>query len=118
MKFCGAMTYYFIFALLAFTLTGCSLSSEKQEIPLEEHGPLELWLASASQGDETIIDDPSFGKQVRVCAGEEFKSASGQHCRQGTVVAGQTDMEMVVVCRGTDGIWRMAPRVWATGVKP
>lgn len=97
-------------------LAGCALFSDTPPPPAYEPGPLEAYLVSAGSGDSTTLDDPQFGKNVRVTLDDSFTSAKGESCKRATVLAGLREAEVVVICRNAGGQWRMAPRVWGHGI--
>ena len=59
---------------------------------------------------------PDFGKGVRVSLDELFTSAKGEDCKRGTVLSGQREAEVIVICKDDKGRWTMAPRVWGQGL--
>ena len=99
-----------------FLLAGCGLFTDPPPPPAYQPGPVEAYLISASAGESTTLDDPAFGKSVRVTLDDGFTSAKGEECKRATVLAGQKEAEVVVICRDGEGQWRMAPRVWGQGI--
>ncbi|MGE9986671.1 DVU3141 family protein [Desulfovibrio sp. SGI.169] len=97
-------------------LAGCGLFSDAPPPPAYQPGPLEAYLVSAGKGDSATLDDPEFGKNIRVTLDDSFTSARGESCKRGIVLAGQKEAEVVVVCRNAEGQWRLAPRVWGHGI--
>ena len=67
-------------------------------------------------GETATVDDPDFGKGVRVSLDELFTSAKGEDCKRGTVLSGQREAEVIVICKDDKGRWTMAPRVWGQGL--
>lgn len=103
-------------ALLVFLMGACSLSTPPVEEP--QYSPLVACLASADKDVVTVLDDPDFGEQVSVTAGEYFVSASGENCRRGSVLSAGHEAEVVVICKQENGFWRLAPRIWGQGLRP
>lgn len=103
---------------LMLLLHGCGLLADAPAPPQTPPGPVEAYMISANPGDSTTLDDPVFGKHVRVTLATGFTSAKGEECKRGTVVSGQKEAEVVVICRNSEGEWRMAPRVWGQGIEP
>ncbi len=101
---------------LFLPLAGCGLFSDPPPPPAYQPGPVEAYLISADKRDSTTLDDPAFGKNVRVTLDDGFTSAKGESCKRATVLAGQKEAEVVVICRDGEGQWRMAPRVWGQGI--
>ena len=85
---------------LFLPLAGCGLFSDPPPPPAYQPGPVEAYLAPA---DRVTLDD-------------SFTSAKGESCKRATVLAGQREAEVVVICRNAEGQWRMAPRVWGQGI--
>lgn len=64
------------------------------------------------------ISDPEFGADLRITLEQEFLSAAGETCRRASLLSPRGEAEMVVMCRGNDGLWTLAPRVWGQGLSP
>ena len=58
-------------------------------------------------GETATVDDPDFGKGVRVSLDELFTSAKGEDCKRGTVLSGQREAEVIVICKDDKGRWNM-----------
>ena len=58
-------------------------------------------------GETATVDDPDFGKGVHVSLDELFTSAKGEDCKRGTVLSGQREAEVIVICRDSKGHWNM-----------
>ncbi|WP_165071688.1 DVU3141 family protein [Desulfovibrio sp. ZJ200] len=102
---------------LVVLLHGCGLFADAPPLPPQTPpGPVEAYMISANPGDSTTIDDPNFGKNVRVTLENGFTSAKGEECKRASVLSGQKEAEVVVICRNSEGEWRMAPRVWGHGI--
>jgi len=103
-------------ALLAtLLLGGCGFggSSAQPETP---PGPVTAFMIVSNVGETATVTDPDFGKNVHVSLDELFTSAKGEDCKRGTVLSGQREAEVVVICRDDKGHWGMAPRVWGQGI--
>lgn len=103
-------------AALALPTGGCSFSSPAPA-PEAPPGPVTAYMISALPGETATLDDPDFGREVRVSVQESFVSAKNENCKRGTVLAAPREAEVVVICRDqTTGRWSMAPRVWGQGI--
>lgn len=90
-----------------------------EESPIDEpvvEAPLLEFLATHEGGTSATLDDPEFGKGVRVFIEGAFLSASGQECRRATLLSRNGEAEVVVACKGDDGKWVLAPRIWGQGI--
>lgn len=101
---------------LLLPLHGCGLFADTPAQPQTPPGPVEAYMISANPGDSTTLEDPGFGKNVRVTLDNGFTSAKGEECKRATVLSGQKEAEVVVICRNSEGQWRMAPRVWGQSI--
>lgn len=101
---------------LVLLLHGCGLFADAPVPPQTPPGPVEAYMISANPGDSATLEDPGFGKNVRVTLDNGFTSAKGEKCKRATVLSGQKEAEVVVICRNSEGEWRMAPRVWGHGI--
>ena len=101
--------------LLALPLAACGLGEtpQREETP---PGPVENFMIISTPGQTTVLDDVQFGQGVNVSVDEVFTSAKGENCKRGTVLAGQKEAEVVVICQDAQGRWIMAPRVWGQGI--
>ena len=101
--------------LLVLSLSACGLgeSPQRDETP---PGPVENLMIISTPGQTTVLDDVQFGQGVNVSVDEVFTSAKGESCKRGTVLAGQKEAEVVVICQDAQGRWIMAPRVWGQGI--
>ena len=97
-------------------LAACAGTTPPQEAPV--YTPVVACLATAETDSLTDLEDSEFGGQVSVRAGEHFTSAAGEECRRGSVLSAGHEAEVVVICKGADGYWRMAPRIWGQRVRP
>lgn len=103
-------------ALLSLALlTACADTTPTPERP--DYTPVVACLVAAETGSMTDLEDSDFGGLVSVRAGEHFTSAAGEECRRGSVLSAGHEAEVVVICKGADGTWRMAPRIWGQRVK-
>ena len=100
-------------------LSGCLFAKNPPEPPAEPAPPTPLaaYMIGHAPGDSTTLDDPDFGQQVRVTMQHEFTSAIGEPCKSASLLAGQRESEIAVICQKLDGTWRMAPRVWGQGIQ-
>ena len=101
--------------LAALLLGGCGFGAAPAQ-PETPPGPVTGFMIVSNVGEVTTVDDPDFGKNVRVSLDELFTSAKGENCKRGTVLSGQREAEVVVICQDSTGRWTMAPRVWGQGI--
>lgn len=73
-------------------------------------------MTAANVGEQATLDDADFGRGIQVRMDESFTSAKGESCKRGTVRTDTGEIEVVVICKGSDGRWNMAPRVWGQGI--
>ena len=99
----------------ALLLGGCGFGGSPAQ-PETPPGPVTGFMIASNVGETATVDDPDFGKGVRVSLDELFTSAKGEDCKRGTVLAGQREAEVIVICRDTIWRWNMAPRVWGQGL--
>lgn len=101
--------------LAALLLGGCGFGGAPEQ-PETPPGPVTAFMIVSKVGDAATVTDPDFGTDVRVSLDELFTSAKGEDCKRGTVLSGQREAEVVVICRDDKGHWAMAPRVWGQGI--
>ena len=82
--------------------------------------PRPLLLAT---GATAVIEDETFGGEVRVTLEDAFLSAAGETCKRATLLSAQHEAEIVVICHNgqegdgsNPGEWRLMPRVWGKGI--
>lgn len=102
-----------LFLTLPLAACGFGENPQKAETP---PGPVESFMILSTPGQTTVVDDVQFGQGVNVSVDEVFTSAKGENCKRGTVLAGQKEAEVVVICQDEQGRWIMAPRVWGQGI--
>ena len=102
-----------LFLTLPLAACGFGVNPQKAETP---PGPVENFMILSTPGQTTVVDDVQFGQGVNVSVDEVFTSAKGENCKRGTVLAGQKEAEVVVICQDEQGRWIMAPRVWGQGI--
>ncbi len=102
-----------LFLPLPLAACGFGENPQKAETP---PGPVESFMILSTPGQTTVVDDVQFGQGVNVSVDEVFTSAKGENCKRGTVLAGQKEAEVVVICQDEQGRWIMAPRVWGQGI--
>ena len=95
---------------------GCSWFGGAAPQPETPPGPVTAFMVGAGTGENATLDDPDFGRGVKVSVDELFTSAKGEDCKRGTVLTDRGEAEVVVICRGADGRWTLAPRVWGQGI--
>ena len=96
-------------------LGGCGFGGAPEQ-PDTPPGPVTGFMIVSNVGETATVDDPDFGKGVHVSLDELFTSAKGEDCKRGTVLSGQREAEVIVICRDSKGHWNMAPRVWGQGI--
>lgn len=67
---------------LLLPLHGCGLFADTPAQPQTPPGPVEAYMISANPGDSTTLEDPGFGKNVRVTLDNGFTSAKGEECKR------------------------------------
>lgn len=104
--------------ILALSLGGCGGSTPPAAQPPapRPEAPVLDFLAANEQGASATLDDPEFGKGVRVLVESRFQSATGEECKRATLMAENREAEVVIVCRRPDGSWRLVPRIWGQSV--
>ena len=102
-----------LFLTLPLAACGFGESPQREETP---PGPVESFMILSTPGQTSIVDDIQFGQGINVSVDEVFTSAKGENCKRGTVLAGQREAEVVVLCQDGQGRWIMAPRVWGQGI--
>ena len=102
-----------LFLTLPLAACGLGETPQREETP---PGPVESFMIVSTPGQTTVVDDIQFGQGVSVSVDEVFTSAKGENCKRGTVLAGQKEAEVVVLCQDEKGRWVMAPRVWGQGI--
>jgi hypothetical protein len=100
---------------LTLPLAACGFGDNPQKADTPP-GPVENFMILSTPGQTTVVDDVQFGQGVNVSVDEVFTSAKGENCKRGTVLAGQKEAEVVVICQDEQGRWIMAPRVWGQGI--
>ncbi len=109
-----------LFALL-LSLGGCFWKSAPAlpEPEPQELSPVAQFMVSNSPGATALIQDESFGGEVRVSLEDTFVSAAGETCKRATLLSSQQEAEIVVICRSegpNPGPWRLMPRIWGRGI--
>ena len=102
-----------LFLTLPLAACGLGETPQREETP---PGPVESFMIVSTPGQTTVVDDIQFGQGVSVSVDEIFTSAKGENCKRGTVLVGQKEAEVVVLCQDEKGRWVMAPRVWGQGI--
>ena len=98
--------------LVLLVLTACA---GKEAVPeVEEPGPLMAFMLAAQNGESAELDDPLFGRAVRVTHEGAFASANNEDCRRASVLVPGQAVEIVVMCRSgasPNPAWKLAPRI-------
>lgn len=84
--------------LTALLLGGCGFGGSPAQ-PETPPGPVTGFMIVSAVGETATVDDPDFGKGVRVSLDELFTSAKGEDCKRGTVLSGQREAEVIVICK-------------------
>lgn len=116
---CSRLLPLALLCAVSLLMTACGGKPMLVESPLEEattKAPLLDYIATHDAGSTATIDDPAFGKGVRVFLEGSFLSATGQECRRATLLSRNGEAEVVVACKGDDGAWSLAPRIWGQGL--
>ena len=87
-----------------------------------DHRKDQFMVANAT-GATAVIEDETFGGEVRVTLEDAFLSAAGETCKRATLLSAQHEAEIVVICHNgqegdgsNPGEWRLMPRVWGKGI--
>ena len=92
---------------------------------MEAHplSPVAQFMVANATGATAVIEDETFGGEVRVTLEDAFLSAAGETCKRATLLSAQHEAEIVVICHNgqegdgsTPGEWRLMPRVWGKGI--
>lgn len=117
------MRRFAVFALVSLlvSLGGCfwHTSPAVPEPEPEELSPVAQFMVSNAPGATALIQDDTFGGEVRVTLEDSFVSAAGETCKRATLLSLQQEAEIVVICRNGDqniGHWRLIPRIWGRGI--
>ncbi len=109
-------------ALLCLALAGCSFFNRPEpSLPPRQLSPVEAFIVSRTPGTPGatgMVSDPAFGDELRLVLEQEFLSAAGETCRRASLFSPRGETEVVIMCRGADGTWVMAPRVWGQSLPP
>ena len=112
LQFCGL--------ILLGGLVSCSWQSAPTPQPLS---PVAQFMVANATGATAVIEDETFGGEVRVTLEDAFLSAAGETCKRATLLSAQHEAEIVVICHNgqegdgsTPGEWRLMPRVWGKGI--
>ena len=113
LQFCGL--------ILLGGLVSCSWQSAPTPPPVEPQplSPVAQFMVSNSPGATALIQDESFGGEVRVSLEDAFVSAAGETCKRATLLSSQQEAEIVVICRSegpNQDHWRLMPRIWGRGI--
>ena len=103
-----------LLCVLFLTLPGCGMfgSSTPPPPPEKPYTPLVDFMVKHQVGESGSVDDPDFGKEIRITMQDSFNSASGEYCKRATIVPKDKEAEVVVICREGDQPWKLAPRIW------
>lgn len=98
------------------------LLAERPHSPPVEPQPLSpvaQFMVANATGATAVIEDETFGGEVRVTLEDAFLSAAGETCKRATLLSAQHEAEIVVICHNgqegdgsNPGEWRLMPRVW------
>lgn len=116
-----------LFSVLCLLLLGgCFWGSGAPLSPQPEPQPLSAvaqFVVANTAGATALIEDETFGGEVRVTVEDTFLSAAGESCKRATLLSAQHEAEIIVICHnGPEGDesdpaeWRLMPRVWGKGI--
>ena len=117
LQFCGL--------ILLGGLVSCSWQSAPTPPPVEPQplSPVAQFMVANATGATAVIEDETFGGEVRVTLEDAFLSAAGETCKRATLLSAQHEAEIVVICHNgqegdesNPGEWRLMPRVWGKGI--
>lgn len=100
---------------------GCTAhrSSPSNTLPIEDQlsSPdmaLAQYIGSGHAGDSGSFSGTRYGATVNVEVGQPYISGLGQPCR-GARLLERSSRKMLAACKGEDGLWRLAPDIFAPG---
>ncbi len=110
-----------VLSSLLLSLGGCFWKNTPvlPEPEPETLSPVVQFMVSNSPGATALIQDETFGGEVRVSLEDSFVSAAGETCKRATLLSAQQEAEIIVICRSEDsgtGHWRLMPRIWGRGI--
>ena len=117
LQFCGL--------ILLGGLVSCSWQSAPTPPPVEPQplSPVAQFMVANATGATAVIEDETFGGEVRVTLEDAFLSAAGETCKRATLLSAQHEAEIVVICHNgqegdgsNPGEWRLMPRVRGKGI--
>ena len=105
LQFCGL--------ILLGGLVSCSWQSAPTPPPVEPQplSPVAQFMVANATGATAVIEDETFGGEVRVTLEDAFLSAAGETCKRATLLSAQQEGD-----GSTPGEWRLMPRVWGKGI--
>ena len=111
LQFCGL--------ILLGGLVSCSWQSAPTPPPVEPQplSPVAQFMVANATGATAVIEDETFGGEVRVTLEDAFLSAAGETCKRATLLSAQHEAEIVVICHNGqegDGL-SVTQRFWRTG---
>ncbi|WP_366938371.1 DVU3141 family protein [uncultured Desulfovibrio sp.] len=105
----------------ALCCAGCAThkNTTAQVSPVEEQlsSPdmaLAQYIGSGHAGDSGSFSGTRYGATVNVEVGQPYISGLGQPCR-GARLLERSSRKMLAACKGEDGLWRLAPDIFAPG---
>ena len=106
---------------LLLSLGGCFWNPPPvpQEPEPEPLSPVVQFMVSNSPGATALIQDETFGGEVRVSLEDSFVSAAGETCKRATLLSPQQEAEIIVICHSNEsgsGHWKLMPRIWGRGI--
>ena len=107
LQFCGL--------ILLGGLVSCSWQSAPTPPPVEPQplSPVAQFMVANATGATAVIEDETFGGEVRVTLEDAFLSAAGETCKRATLLSAQHEAEGD---GSNPGEWRLMPRVWGKGI--
>ena len=92
LQFCGL--------ILLGGLVSCSWQSAPTPPPVEPQplSPVAQFMVANATGATAVIEDETFGGEVRVTLEDAFLSAAGETCKRATLLSAQHEAEIVVIC--------------------
>ena len=104
-------------------LLGGLVSCSWQSAPTPPLSPVAQFMVANATGATAVIEDETFGGEVRVTLEDAFLSAAGETCKRATLLSAQHEAEIVVICHNgqegdesNPGEWRLMPRGWGKGI--
>ena len=106
----------FLFSFLF--LSGCASYSARTTAPTVNEEPTRgaspSVLNDMQQGSTILVSDPAFAAPFEARVGSSYLSALGHPCFRIVPASGAVTGESLALCRNSDNVWAVAPRIFAS----